>query len=265
MTLAPSLLRGGIKVVDLSADYRLKDRAIYEAYYKETHTSPELLEEAVYGLPEIYREDIRGARLVANAGCYPASAILPLYPLLKEGLIEAGSIVVDSKSGVSGAGRSVNLAFMFSEVNESMKAYGIGTHRHAPEIEQEYSRAAGHQVSITFVPHLIPITRGILTTAYGNLTEGVNTAGCLEVLNSYYGEEPFVKVCKEGVYPEVRNVRHSNGCQIGARVDERGGRVVVVSAIDNLGKGASWNAVQNMNIMCGLPETSGIGGAGAFI
>jgi len=265
MTVAPSLLKCGIKVVDLSADYRFRDRAIYEAWYKETHTSPDLLEKAVYGLPEIYREDIRGASLVANPGCYPVSAILPLYPILKERLIEADSIVLDSKSGVSGAGRRGDLALMFAEVNESLKAYGIGTHRHSPEIEQELSRAAGKPVQITFVPHLMPITRGILTTVYAKVTQGVSTTGCLEALNAYYGQEPFVMVCKEGVYPEVRNVRHSNGCHIGLRVDERNGRVVMVSVIDNLGKGASWNAVQNMNLMCGFPETLGIGGAGAFI
>jgi len=265
MTVAPSLLEKGIKVVDLSADYRLKDRAIYEEYYKETHTSPDLLKSAVYGLPEIYREDIRRASLVANPGCYPGSAILPLYPLVKERLIEVDSIVVDSKSGVSGAGRGTNPAFMFAEVNESMKAYGIGTHRHTPEIEQELSRAAGRPVRVTFVPHLIPITRGILTTAYANVSAGVNTARCLNALNAYYAKEPFVTVCKQGEYPEVRHVRYSNCCHMGLRVNEREGRVVVVSVVDNLGKGASWNAVQNMNIMCGLPETSGIAAPGAFV
>ncbi len=257
MALVPDLLDGGCKVVDLSADYRLHDAAVYETWYQE-HTSPELLPEAVYGLPEVYREQIAKARLVANPGCYPTSAVLPLIPLMEKGLIQADSLIVDSKSGTTGAGRKAGTATLFCEVNEGFKAYGVGSHRHTPEIEQVLGEASGSAVQVNFTPHLLPINRGILSTIYAQPTKKVALAEVLALLNQSYADAPFVRVLPEGQLPNVAYVKGSNYCDIGAVVDPRTGRIILVSAIDNLMKGASGQAVQNMNLMYGFNETLGL-------
>jgi N-acetyl-gamma-glutamyl-phosphate reductase len=250
----------GKKVIDLSADFRLADPAVYEQWYKTKHQFPDTLKKAVFGLPELYRKAIRKSRLIANPGCYPTSAILALYPALKEGLIDTGSIIVDSKSGVSGAGRKADVTVSFCEVNEGFKAYGIGIHRHTPEIEQALSDIADRQVVIDFTPHLVPIDRGIVTTAYARLNRKLNTANVLMHYKRKFAKEPFVMVLEEGSYPNAKHVRGSNYCFIGLKVNERTNTLVIVSAIDNLVKGASGQAVQNMNIMLGLDETVALKG-----
>jgi N-acetyl-gamma-glutamyl-phosphate reductase len=257
MEVVPGLLAAGLKVVDLSADYRLRDQSVYEHWY-QAHTSPELLAEAVYGLPELYREEIRGSRLVANPGCYPTSVALGLAPLLREGLIDPATIVVDSKSGTSGAGRSAKVSSLFCEVNEGFKAYGVGGHRHTPEIEQSLSTLAGEAVTINFTPHLLPVSRGILSTCYAALTPFFETGELLDRYREAYRNESFVRVCPEGQLPNVAFVRGSNFCDIGLVGDRRTGRVIVVSVIDNLVKGAAGQAVQNMNILMGLDEAAGL-------
>ena len=257
MEFVPGLLAAGKKVVDLSADYRLRDAALYEAWY-QPHTSPELLAEAVYGLPELYREQIRPARLVANPGCYPTSVALALAPLLKAGLIDPASLIIDSKSGTSGAGRAAKVDSLFCEVNEGFKAYGVGKHRHTPEIEQTLSDLAGVPVMVNFTPHLLPVNRGILSTCYANLREKKDTAGLVELFADYYRGEPFVRVQPKGGLPNVAWVRGGNQCDLGVVVDPRTNRVIVVSAIDNLVKGAAGQAVQNMNLMLGFDETAGL-------
>ncbi|VAX28914.1 N-acetyl-gamma-glutamyl-phosphate reductase [hydrothermal vent metagenome] len=245
-------------VVDLSADFRLKDPAIYEEWYSTGHEYPSVLKKAVYGLPEIYRRNIKKTRLVANPGCYPTGALLGLYPALKEGLIETGSIVIDSKSGTSGAGRKAAIPYSFCEVNESFRAYGIATHRHTPEIEQELSIIHGTQITVNFTPHLLPVNRGILTTIYCRLKGDFSTGHFLERYRDIYRKEPFVRVYDEGNLPDVRNVRGTNFCDIGMKVNQRTGTLVVVTAIDNLLKGASGQAIQNMNIMMGFKETEAL-------
>jgi N-acetyl-gamma-glutamyl-phosphate reductase len=245
-------------VVDLSADFRLKDPGVYEEWYGTRHEYPSVLKKAVYGLPEVYRRNIKKTRLVANPGCYPTGALLGLYPVLKKGLIEADSIVIDSKSGTSGAGRKAAIPYSFCEVNESFRAYGIATHRHTPEIEQELSIIHGTQMTINFTPHLLPVTRGILTTIYCRLKGDSATGQLLERYRDIYRKEPFVRVYDEGNLPDVRNVRGTNFCDIGMRVNQRTGTLVVVTAIDNLLKGASGQAIQNMNIMMGFKETEGL-------
>ncbi len=257
MDVVPVFLEAGRKVVDLSADFRLRSRDVYEKWY-EKHEAPEFLGEAVYGLPELYREAIRSARLVANPGCYPTSAILGLAPLLKEGWIDTESIVVDSKSGVSGAGREAKIGSLFCEVNEGFKAYNVFQHRHGPEMEQELSVLAGKRVNVSFVPHLLPLDRGILSSLYAGLREDKTAGDLLDLFRNFYDGEPFVRVYREGVYPNVASVRGSNFCDIGITVDGRLKRVVVFSAIDNLIKGASGQAVQCMNLMCGFPEDAGL-------
>ncbi len=257
MEVVPDLLAAGKKVVDLSADYRLHDPAVYEAWY-QPHTSPELLGEAVYGLPELYREQVRKARLTANPGCYPTSAALALAPLLKNGLVDPASLIIDSKSGTSGAGRSAKVDSLFCEVNEGFKAYGVGKHRHTPEIEQTLSEVAGRSITINFTPHLLPVNRGILSTCYANLTGNTNTAELVKVFTDFYRAEPFVRVHPAGSLPNVAFVRGSNYCDLGLTVDARTNRVIVVSAIDNLVKGAAGQAVQNMNLMLGLAEAAGL-------
>jgi N-acetyl-gamma-glutamyl-phosphate reductase len=258
MEVVPTFLRLGKRVVDLSADYRLQDAQEYEKWY-EPHMSPGLLKKAVYGLPELKRARIAGADLVANPGCYPTSVILGLAPLLKKKLIDPATIIADSKSGVSGAGRSAKVDNLFCEVNDGFKAYGVGgIHRHIPEIEQELSHLAGKKVVISFTPHLVPMDRGILSTIYAVPAESATTADLLTVYNDFYKGEPFVRVHPEGSFPSTAFVRGSNFCDIGLTVDQRTGRVIVVSAIDNLVKGASGQAVQNMNIMCGYPENMGL-------
>ncbi|RTZ99884.1 MAG: N-acetyl-gamma-glutamyl-phosphate reductase [Deltaproteobacteria bacterium] len=257
MGIVPGLLEHGLKVVDLSADFRLRDQAVYEAHYV-THTSAHLLDQAVYGLCEIYADQIRGAVLVGNPGCYPTSALLPLVPLLKAGLIDTDGIIIDSKSGVSGAGRSVSQTVHFCHVNESLKAYKIASHRHMPEIEEVLSLQAGQPVEVMFSPHLIPMTRGMLTTTYGRLKPGVTGSDLAECLRQAYDGKPFLRLCSDDRLPDTLNVRGTNYCDIGFRVDDRVNRVVLVSAIDNLVKGAAGQAVQNMNIMFGLEETAGL-------
>ncbi len=254
----------GKKVVDLSADYRLADSALYETWYEHCHQYPDLLRNAVYGLPELHREKIKSASLIANPGCYPTSAILGLAPLLKKGIVDLQSIVIDSKSGVSGAGRSPSLAHHYPEVNEGLMAYKIGTHRHTPEIEQELSILAGRQVTVSFTPHLIPMNRGILTTVYARFSHETNAAQLHALYEEFYKQEPFVRLLPAGRFPNVRNVRGSNFCDIGVHADPRTGRAVVVTAIDNLGKGASGQAIQNMNLMMGFDETEGLKFAGLF-
>jgi len=246
-------------VIDLSADFRLKDPGVYEEWYGVRHEYHAVLRKSVYGLPEIYRKKIKKARVVANPGCYPTGALLALYPALKDGLIEPDSIVVDSKSGTSGAGRKAALPYSFCEVNESFRAYGIATHRHTPEIEQELSIIHGSRVRVDFTPHLLPVNRGILTTVYCRLKEkDLETVSLLERYRNAYRREPFVRVYNEGNLPDVRNVRGTNFCDIGMRVNKRTGTLVVVTAIDNLLKGASGQAIQNMNIMMGFKETEGL-------
>ena len=257
MEFVPGLLAAGKKVVDLSADYRLRDAALYEAWY-QPHTSPELLAEAVYGLPELYREKVRPARLVANPGCYPTSVALALAPLLKAGLIDPASLIIDSKSGASGAGRAAKVDTLFCEVNEGFKAYGVGKHRHTPEIEQTLSDLAGVPVVVNFTPHLLPVNRGILSTCYANLQEKTDTARLIELFAAHYRDEPFVRVQPQGSLPNVACVRGGNQCDLGVVVDPRTQRVIVVSAIDNLVKGAAGQAVQNMNLMLGFDETAGL-------
>jgi N-acetyl-gamma-glutamyl-phosphate reductase len=256
----------GTKVVDLSADYRLADPAVYEKWYEHGHQYPELLKQAVYGLPELRREQIKKASLIANPGCYPTSAILGLAPLIKQGMdmADLASVIIDSKSGVTGAGRSPALAYHYPEANEGLMAYKIGTHRHTPEIEQELSVLAGQPVTVSFTPHLIPMNRGILSTIYARLTKNTDTATLYARYEEFYTHEPFVRVLPPGQSPNVRNVRGSNFCDIGVAVDPRTGRAVVVSAIDNLVKGAAGQAVQNMNLMMGFEETTGLTSAGLF-
>jgi len=254
----------GKKVVDLSADYRLADPSLYEQWYEHCHQYPDLLKSAVYGLPELHREKIKKASLVANPGCYPTSAILGLAPLLRQGMIDPKSIVIDSKSGVSGAGRTPSLAHHYPEVNEGLMAYKIGTHRHTPEIEQELSLLGSEKVIVSFTPHLIPMNRGILTTSYARFTHDMDAARLHALYEGFYQREPFVRVLPPGRFPNVREVRGSNFCDIGVYADPRTGRAVVVSAIDNLVKGASGQAVQNMNLMMGFDETEGLKFAGLF-
>jgi N-acetyl-gamma-glutamyl-phosphate reductase len=254
----------GKKVVDLSADYRLSDPRVYEKWYEHTHQYPLLLKEAVYGLPEMHRDKIKKALLIANPGCYPTSAILGLGPLIKKGLVDQQTIIVDSKSGVSGAGRSPSLAYHYPEVNEGFMAYKVGTHRHTPEIEQELSLLGDSPVTISFTPHLVPMNRGILTTIYAKLTRNLDTDQVLAQYKEFYADAPFVRLLDAGQFPNARNVRGSNFCDIGVYADPRTGRVVVGTAIDNLVKGASGQAVQNMNLMMGFGEGEGLTFAGLF-
>jgi len=251
----------GKKVVDLSADYRLSDPSVYEKWYNTVHTEKPTLKQAVYGLPELYRKLIKRAALVANPGCYPTSAILGLSPLLREGLISAEGITVDSKSGATGAGRKADISLSFCEVNEGFKAYGLCVHRHTPEIEQEFSLASGSEVAINFTPHLLPIDRGIISTIYARHTAKGGLGKIHDTLTKAYEKEPFVRVLDMGAYPNVLHVRGSNECHIGCALNERTGTVIIVSAIDNLVKGASGQAVQNMNLMCGFKETTALTGA----
>ncbi len=257
METVPLFYKEGKRVVDLSADFRFKDPAVYERWYQK-HTCVDLLPESVYGLPELHREKIRDAKIVGNPGCYPTGALIGLIPLMKNGMISFENIVIDSKSGVSGAGRDVVLESLFCEVNEGVKAYKIFEHRHLPEIEQELSQLAKKKVQVTFVPHLIPMDRGILTTLYVHLTRRMKTEEVLNIFQNYYQGEPFVRIHPKGKLPNTKDVRGSNYCDIGVNVNESDGRVVIVTAIDNLAKGASGQAIQNMNIMLGYPETMGL-------
>ncbi len=258
MDIVPGLLAAGKKVVDLSADFRIADAAVYEEWY-QSHSAPEILSQAVYGLPELKRDEIMKTDLVANPGCYPTSIILGLAPLLKAGLVDAETIIADSKSGTSGAGRAALVGSLYCEVADGFKAYKVAEHRHTPEIEQEISGMAGKKVVISFTPHLVPMSRGILSTVYAGLVEGVNAARVADTYADYYRDEKFVRLCPTGAFPATQYVRGSNFCDIGFKVDQRTGRIVIVSAIDNLVKGASGQAVQNMNLMCGFDEAEGLG------
>lgn len=253
-----SALPGHLRIVDLSADFRLSDTATYAEWYGHEHQAPELQREAVYGLTEIAREQVRGARLVANPGCYPTSAQLPLIPLIRARLIDADDIVIDAKSGVSGAGRAVRESSLFCEVAEGIHAYGVAGHRHAPEIEQGLSQAAGRNIVVSFTPHLMPMNRGILSTIYVRLAAGATLGDLRAVLERAYAAEPFVRVLPDGGLPATRHVRGTNLCLIGLSRDRVAGRAILVSAIDNLVKGASGQAIQNMNVMLGLPETTAL-------
>lgn len=248
-----------VKIIDLSADFRLKDVNIYEKWYKIEHKAPQYIDEAVYGLCEINRNKItKDTRIVANPGCYTTTSILTLYPMVKEGLIDPDTIIIDAKSGTSGAGRGAKVANLFCEVNESMKAYGVGTHRHTPEIEEQLGYAAGYPITINFTPHLVPMNRGILATAYASLKEGVTEEQIREAYDKYYANEKFVRVLKPGVCPETRWVEGSNYVDVNFKVDPRTHRVIMMGAIDNLVKGAAGQAVQNMNLAFGLDESTGL-------
>lgn len=247
-----------VKIVDLSADYRIKDVATYEKWYKIEHKSPQFIEEAVYGLCEVNREAVKKARLVANPGCYTTCSILTIYPLAKEGLIDMSSIIIDAKSGTSGAGRGAKLDNLYCEVNENIKAYGVASHRHTPEIEEQLGYASGEQVVLNFTPHLIPMNRGILATAYANLKPGVTEEMVRAAYDKYYKEEKFVRVLDTGLCPQTKWVEGSNYVDVNFVIDNRTNRVIMMGAIDNLVKGAAGQAVQNMNLMFGLPETEGL-------
>ncbi|MCI6537476.1 N-acetyl-gamma-glutamyl-phosphate reductase [uncultured Eubacterium sp.] len=251
------------KIVDLSADFRIKDVATYEKWYKIEHKSPQFIEEAVYGLCEINREKVKGARLVANPGCYTTCSILTAYPLVKEELIDPDTLIIDAKSGTSGAGRGAKVANLFCEVNENMKAYGVATHRHTPEIEEQLGYAAGKEIVINFTPHLVPMNRGILATEYATLKKKAD--GSLPTYeevkaayDKYYADEKFVRVLEKDVVPETKWVEGSNYVDVNFKIDERTGRVIMMGALDNLVKGAAGQAVQNMNLLFGLDESEGL-------
>jgi N-acetyl-gamma-glutamyl-phosphate reductase len=257
MKAAPAFHRAGKKVIDLSADFRIRNVKTYEKWYG-SHTSPDLLNEAVYGIPELYRAAIASSSFIANPGCYPTSVILGLAPMLKGNLIDHTSIIVDSKSGVSGAGREPQVGTLFCEVAEGFKSYNVGRHRHTPEMEQELSLLAGKSIIISFTPHLLPVNRGILSTIYAKLEKNVKAAELLGLYDDFYRNEKFVTICSEGVLPNISSVRGTNYCHIGLIVDERTKRVIIVSVIDNLVKGGAGQAIQNMNIMCGFAEHTGL-------
>ncbi|MGI5969428.1 MAG: N-acetyl-gamma-glutamyl-phosphate reductase [Lachnospiraceae bacterium] len=246
------------KIIDLSADFRIKDVAAYEKWYQINHPTPQFIPEAVYGLCEINRDKIKSARLIANPGCYPTCSFLSIYPLAKEGLIDMNSIIIDAKSGTSGAGRGAKVANLYCEVNESIKAYGVATHRHTPEIEEQLSYASGEDVVINFTPHLVPMNRGILVTAYANLKKDITEDEMFDIYHSYYDKEYFVRVLDKGICPETRWVEGSNFVDVGIKKDSRTNRVIMMGAMDNLVKGAAGQAVQSMNIMFGLDEACGL-------
>ena len=246
------------KIIDLSADFRLKDVKVYEEWYKIEHKAPQFIEEAVYGLCEVNRESVKGARLVANPGCYTTCSILTAYPLAKEGIIDMDTLIIDAKSGTSGAGRGAKVQNLFCEVNENMKAYGVASHRHTPEIEEQLGYAAGKPVVLSFTPHLVPMNRGILATEYAKLTRDVSWEDVKAVYDNYYGDEKFIRVLDRDVCPETKWVEGSNYVDIGFKIDPRTNRIIMMGAIDNLVKGAAGQAVQNMNLMFGLKESEGL-------
>ena len=246
---------GKTKIIDLSADFRIKDVKVYEKWYGIEHKSPQFIEEAVYGLCEVNRDKVKGARLIANPGCYTTCSILTAYPLAKEGIIDMRTLIVDAKSGTSGAGRGAKVPNLFCEVNENMKAYGVASHRHTPEIEEQLGYASGENVTISFTPHLVPMNRGILATEYATLKKNEEVKA---IYDKYYADEKFVRVLGEGVCPETKWVEGSNYVDIGFKLDPRTNRIVMMGAIDNLVKGAAGQAVQNMNLLFGLPESEGL-------
>lgn len=247
-----------VKIIDLSADFRIKDVKVYEEWYKLEHKSPQFIEEAVYGLCEINREDVKKARLVANPGCYTTCSILTCYPLVKEGIIDSNTIIVDAKSGTSGAGRGAKVDNLFCEVNENMKAYGVATHRHTPEIEEQLGYACGEKITINFTPHLVPMNRGILATAYASLKKNVTYEEVKAIYDKYYADEKFVRVLEKDVCPQTKWVEGSNYVDVNFKIDPRTNRIIMMGAIDNLVKGAAGQAVQNMNLMFGLKESEGL-------
>ncbi|WFD08643.1 N-acetyl-gamma-glutamyl-phosphate reductase [Tepidibacter hydrothermalis] len=254
--LVKKALNLGVKVIDLGADFRLKDPDIYKQWYALDHQAINLLPKSIYGLPELNRKIIKESNLIANPGCYPTASILALTPLLKSNIIDPFSIIIDAKSGVSGAGRSLNTSILYGECNESIKAYSVSSHRHTPEIEQVLSQINSENISLLFTPHLVPMNRGILTTCYGNLVKDISQEELYKIYSSFYKDESFVRVIEE--IPETKWVKGSNFCDIAIRVDERTKKVIIVSAIDNLIKGAAGQAVQNMNIMFNLDENKGL-------
>lgn len=251
-----------VKIIDLSADFRLKDVSVYEKWYRIEHKAPQYIEEAVYGLCEINRDKIKDARIIANPGCFTTCSILTAYPLVKEGLIDPATLIVDALSGVSGAGRGAKVANLYCEVNESAKPYGVATHRHTPEIEEQLGYAAGQEITINFTPHLVPMNRGILATEYAALRRTDGRLPDYDTIRAayekYYGNEPFIRILDPDVYPETRWVETSNYVDIGFKIDERTGRIIMMGALDNLVKGAAGQAVQNMNIAFGLKEDMGL-------
>ncbi len=259
MGIAPELLDRGIRLIDLSADFRFSDPGAYEAAY-EPHSAPEVLKRAVYGLSEVYYESIQSADIVGNPGCYPTSVLLPLIPLIQKKLVNPHRLIADAKSGVSGAGRSPSTATHFCEVTESFKAYKVAEHRHNPEMNQILVREGGPEAAITFTPHLIPMSRGMLSTIYATPSEGVGSEDMLSALHEAYHDKPFIRICNTGTLPDTRHVRGTNFCDISVRIDDRCNRLILISAIDNLVKGASGQAVQNMNLMMGVDETAGLRG-----
>ncbi len=257
MEIIPALIQRGKKVIDLSADFRFRDAAAYETYY-QPHTAKDLLKKAVYGLSEIYFDRIKKAQLVGNPGCYPTSVLLPLIPFIKNGFLDLNTLIADAKSGVSGAGRSPSLATLFCEVHESFKAYKIAEHRHNPEMEEILSQEAGKSVNLTFTPHLVPMSRGMLTTVYAQIAKKVSIKDLQECIESFYSGRHFVRLTAYGNSPDTLHVRGTNYCDIGFKFDKRNNRLILLSAIDNLVKGAAGQAVQNMNIMLGLDESLGL-------
>jgi len=250
--------RNGKMVIDLSADYRLKDAGVYEKWYKVPHRFQATLKKSVFGLPEIYRSGIKRARLIANPGCYPTGAILGLMPAMKDSLIDCTFIVIDSKSGTSGAGRKADISVAYCEVNEGFRAYSVGTHRHTPEIEQELSLLHGKKITVDFTPHLLPVDRGILTTIYARLEKKISVEDIVKIYHNAYRKEPFVRLLEHGRYPNIKNVRGTNFCEVGLKLNERTSTLVIITAIDNLVKGASGQAVHNMNIMMGFDEKTAL-------
>jgi N-acetyl-gamma-glutamyl-phosphate reductase len=263
MDLAPTLLQQGSKVIDIAADFRLRDPALYPTWYKFTHTAPEYLNGAVYGLPELHREELKQTRLVANPGCYPAASLLALLPLARAGVVQTTGIVIDAKSGVSGAGRGGGGGFGFAETNEDVRAYSVTGHNHIAEIEQELSGVASAPVRVHFTPHLIPMTRGILATVYAPLKQPLSENDALALYQEAYRHEPFIRVLHDAL-PRTKATLGSNYCDIAVKIDERTAMAIAIAAIDNLGRGAAGQAVQNMNLMCGLPETTGLQFPGLF-
>ncbi len=258
MKIASGILGSGVRVIDLSADFRLKHPEHYRTWYQVDHPAAPLLAESIYGLPELHRHAVRGAQLLANPGCYPTAAILALAPLVQDRRIELTGVVIDAKSGVTGAGKTPLPHLHFPEANESLMAYRVAGHQHTPEIEQELSLLAGTELRVNFTPHLIPMNRGVFCTAYATLREPASTAALIDLYAAFYKAKPFIRVLPAEAYPSTRHVRGTNYCDIGLKVDNRTGTVIVLSAIDNLVKGASGQAVQNMNLMMGLEEETGL-------
>lgn len=257
MEIAPEFIKAGKKVIDLSADYRLKDLKVYESWYVK-HSSAKFIKEAVYGIPELYRRQIKKSKLIANPGCYPTSIILGLAPALSKNLLDVSTIIADSASGVSGAGREPLIGSLFCEVDGGFKAYKVGKHRHLPEIEQELNALADKKFTVSFTPHLLPVNRGILSTIYATLRKNVSLGDLHSLYSEFYAKEQFIRICPQGIYPNISSVCGSNYCDIGLAIDARTKRVIIMAAIDNLIKGAAGQAVQNMNIICGFEEGAGL-------